>query len=185
MTPGAISMAMARLTLTISSSSPIALARQVERRKMQKKQKPGGAMTPGFTFWDLPPNPVTRFAHCRLRLCLQGRGNCERFCEGNGERLLGFMAQSIRAKPSKQTEIQTIKQPYAPPFLVGKGAGGIGLWRRGIRRTQRMGKMKRRWGCGVIRVICVIRLIRDSDTAGRRWARTGGEAERRGTHTAG
>ena len=24
--------------------------------------------------------------------------------------------------------------------------------------------MKRRWGCGVIRVICVIRLIRDSDT---------------------
>ena len=38
------------------------------------------------------------------------------------------------------------------PFLVGKGAGGIGLavgW----------------WV--VIRVICVIRLIRDSDTAGR------------------
>ena len=39
--------------------------------------------------------------------------------------------------------------------------------------------------CGVIRVICVIRLIRDSDTVGRRRARTGGGAERMGTHTAG
>ncbi len=28
--------------------------------------------------------------------------------------------------------------------------------------------MKRWWGCGVIRVICVIRLIRDSDTVGLR-----------------
>ena len=35
MTPDAISMAMAKLTLTISSSSPIALARQAERRKMR------------------------------------------------------------------------------------------------------------------------------------------------------
>ena len=29
--------------------------------------------------------------------------------------------------------------------------------------------------CGVIRVICVIRLIRDSDTVGWERARTGGE----------
>ena len=41
MTPGAISMAMARLGLAISSSSPPTLARQAERRKMQTNKSPG------------------------------------------------------------------------------------------------------------------------------------------------
>ncbi len=42
------------------------------------------------------------------------------------ERFLGFMARSIRSKPSEQPRKQTFKKPCAPPFLAGKGAGGIG-----------------------------------------------------------
>ena len=51
---------------------------------------------------------------------------------------------------------------------TGTGACPYDGWRQGVRRTQRSGNDEVAVGrCGAIRVICVIRLIRDSDTAGR------------------
>ena len=97
---------------------------------------------------DLSPNPrySLRFVVGYACAC-EEEGNCERFCEGGvrdflsrpigtyppnppscmargfvrdlRERFLGFMACSIRSKPSKQLGIQTFKKPCAPPFLVG------------------------------------------------------------------
>ena len=33
------------------------------------------AVREGMGQWDLSPGPVIRFAHCRLRLCLRGKGS--------------------------------------------------------------------------------------------------------------
>ena len=122
-----------------------------------------------------PPGPVIRFAHCRLRLCLRRRGEWREVLRGIAREGVGFswhypFAQSHQNSP----ECNPLRKPCAPLFLAGKGAGGIGLWRRVVRRTQRSGNDEAVVGmCGVIRAIRAIRLIRDSDAAGWR-----GEAAR-------
>ena len=77
------------------------------------------------------------------------------FARGLCERFWGFMARSIRPKPSKQLGIQ-------------KGqARGLSL------RVMAAGNDEAAVGmCGVIRAIRAIRVIRDSDTAGWGWERT-------------
>ena len=143
----------------------------------------------GFCERDLPPNPVIRFAHCRLRLCLRGRGNGDGSSEGLLERFFGFYGVIYLRKAIKTARETNHQKTMCSPFPCRKGDRGdrsckkdrhrgLSLWvmAAGMRRTQRSGNDKAAVGmCGVIRAIRVIRLIRDSDTAGRsRWARTGG-----------
>ena len=61
-------------------------------------------------------------------LALRGRGNADRFCERVCDGFFNRMMQRVKAI---KTALVFIHQAsYAPPFLAGKGAGGIGLKRR-------------------------------------------------------
>ena len=65
---------------------------------------------------DPPPSPPP---------CEEG-GNEDRFCEGLREMFFGFhrMPHAIQSHPNSPC-IRYQESP-TPPFLVGKGAGGIG-----------------------------------------------------------
>ena len=103
---------------------------------MFAKNKLGFARNSGFTFWELGPTPLwsrysLRFVVGYACACGEGgiamgfaRGNGERVCEGNGERVLGVHGV-IHSRKAIRTDRETNRQKaMRSPFPCRKGGRG-------------------------------------------------------------
>ena len=79
-----------------------------------------GEMAMGLERGTYPLTPLLATLRCRLRLCLRGRGNGDGFCDGNGERFLGFYGVIHSPKAIKTDRDTNLSESHALPLVFWK-----------------------------------------------------------------
>ena len=86
----------------------------------KRREVRGEICPPPYRHSPIPPAPVIRFAHCRLRLCLRGKGERMAFLKGCIPGCFdGFARMDNAMNPKKTARHSPRKTAHSSPFLAG------------------------------------------------------------------